>query len=169
MWQNVTPMILLPYMGKGASQVAQWWKIHPPMQERETQGCKRSGVGSIPGSGRSTRVGNDNLLQYFCLENSLDRVTWWATVHGVAKSDTSEHTHTHMGKGIGVALPWLFKTQSYYSAHAQILAVPSLSLSLVSKKQAINNMDPIVTRKLLQHKDYNYKQQLKNTQKLILS
>ena len=30
-------------------------------------------------------------------------------------------------------------------------------------------MDPIVTRKLLQHKDYNYKQQLKNTQKLILS
>ena len=105
MWQNVTPMILLPYMGKGASQVVQWWKIHPPMQERETQGCKRSRVGSIPGSGRSTRVGNDNLLQYFCLENSLDRVTWWATVHGVAKSDTSEHTHTSMGKG----MEWHFR------------------------------------------------------------
>jgi len=30
--------------------------------------------------------GNGNPLQYFCLENSMDRGAWWATVHGVAKS-----------------------------------------------------------------------------------
>ena len=40
------------------------------------------GVGSIPGSGRTLGGGNGNPLQYSCLENPMDRVTWWATVHG---------------------------------------------------------------------------------------
>ena len=44
--------------------------------------------GSIPGSGRSPGEGNGNPLQYSCLENSMDRGAWWATVHGVAKSWT---------------------------------------------------------------------------------
>ena len=44
--------------------------------------------GLIPGSGRSPGEGNGNPLQYSCLENSLDRGAWWATVHGVAKSQT---------------------------------------------------------------------------------
>ena len=39
--------------------------------------------GSIPGSRRSPGEGNGNPLQYSCLENSLDRGAWWATVHGV--------------------------------------------------------------------------------------
>ena len=43
-------------------------------------------LGSIPGLGRSTGEGNGNLLQYSCLENPMDREAWWATVHGVAKS-----------------------------------------------------------------------------------
>ena len=43
---------------------------------------------SIPGSGRSPGVGNGNPLQYSCLENSMDRGAWWATVHGVAKNQT---------------------------------------------------------------------------------
>ena len=42
-------------------------------------------VGSIHGSGRSPGEGNGNPLQYSCLVNSMDRGTWWATVHGVAK------------------------------------------------------------------------------------
>ena len=43
-------------------------------------------AGSMPGSGRSPGEGNGNLLQYSYLENSMDRGAWWATVHGVAKS-----------------------------------------------------------------------------------
>ena len=45
-------------------------------------------MSSIPGSGRSLGVGNGNLLQYSCLENSMDRGSWWVTVHGVTKSQT---------------------------------------------------------------------------------
>ena len=43
-------------------------------------------VGLIPGLGRSPGGGNSYPLQYSCLDNLIDRVTWWATVHGVAKS-----------------------------------------------------------------------------------
>ena len=45
-------------------------------------------VGLIPGSGRCTGVGNGYPLQYSCLENSMDKGAWWATVHGVTKSWT---------------------------------------------------------------------------------
>ena len=50
-------------------------------------------VGSIPGSGRSPGGGYDNPLQYSCLENPMDRGTWWARVHWVAESDMTEYTH----------------------------------------------------------------------------
>ena len=45
-------------------------------------------LGSIPGSGRSSGEGNGNPLQYSCLENSMDRGAWQATVRGVPKSQT---------------------------------------------------------------------------------
>ena len=45
-------------------------------------------AGSIPDSGRFPGGGNDNPLQYSCLENPMDRGTWQATVHRVAKSQT---------------------------------------------------------------------------------
>ena len=45
-------------------------------------------VGLIPGSGRSPGGGNDNPLQYSCLENPMDRGVWQATVHRVTKSWT---------------------------------------------------------------------------------
>ena len=48
--------------------------------------CKAGDPGSLPGWGRSPREGNGNPLWYSCLENPTDRGTWWATVHGVAKS-----------------------------------------------------------------------------------
>jgi len=44
--------------------------------------------GSIPGSERLPGEGNGNPLQYFCLENSMDRGTWWDTVHSVEKTQT---------------------------------------------------------------------------------
>ena len=49
-------------------------------------------LGSIPGLERSLEVGNGNPLQYSCLEISMDRGAWWATVHGVAKSQTRLNT-----------------------------------------------------------------------------
>ena len=55
-------------------------------------------VALIPGSRRSLGRGHGNSLQYFCLENPMDRGAWWATVHMVAKGQTclwwlSTHTH----------------------------------------------------------------------------
>ena len=57
-------------------------------------------TGSIPGSGRSAGGGHGNPLQYFCLENPMDRGVWRATVHGVPKSWTqlkqlTTHTQGH--------------------------------------------------------------------------
>ena len=54
-------------------------KNPPAMQEN---------LGSIPGSGRSPGEGNGNPLQYSCLQIPMNRGAWWATVHGVAKSQT---------------------------------------------------------------------------------
>ena len=51
--------------------------------------CHAGDPGSIPGLGRSPGEGNGNPLQYSCLGNSRERVTWWATVHGVTKTQLS--------------------------------------------------------------------------------
>ena len=53
--------------------------------------------GSIPGLERSPGEGNGNPLQYSCLENPMEGEAWWATVHGVANSQTrlSEFTSLH--------------------------------------------------------------------------
>ena len=50
--------------------------------------CNAGEQGSIPGSGRSSGEENGNSLQYSCLENSIDRGAWPATVPEVAKSRT---------------------------------------------------------------------------------
>ena len=47
--------------------------------------CNAGDLGSIPGSGRCPAEGNGYPLQYSCLENPMDRGTWWATVHGAAR------------------------------------------------------------------------------------
>ena len=53
-------------------------------------------LGSIPGSGRSPRGEHGNPLQYSCLEKTMDKEAWQATVHGVTKSRTrlSDLAHT---------------------------------------------------------------------------
>ena len=50
--------------------------------------AKAGDSGSILGLGRSPGVGNDNSLQYSCLENSMGRGAWRAPIHGVTKSQT---------------------------------------------------------------------------------
>ena len=54
-------------------------------------------VGSIPGSGRPPGGGNDNPLQYSCLESPMDREARQAPIHLVSKSQTqlkqTEHAH----------------------------------------------------------------------------
>ena len=45
-------------------------------------------LSSIPALGRPPGEGNDNPLQYSCLESSMDRGAWRATIHGVANSQT---------------------------------------------------------------------------------
>ena len=52
--------------------------------------------GSIPGSGRSPGEGNGNPLQYYCLENPMDRGAWRATVYGAAKSQTRLNDFTSL-------------------------------------------------------------------------
>ena len=63
-------------------------KGFPGGSEVKAPACNAGDLGSIPGLGRSTGEGNGNPLQYSCLENPMDGGAWWATVHGVAKSQT---------------------------------------------------------------------------------
>ena len=71
------------YNGNLSFQVAQWLRIHLPMQETQTRD-----LGSIPGSGRFPGGGHGNPLQYSCLENPMDGGLWQATVQRVTKSRT---------------------------------------------------------------------------------
>ena len=55
----------------------------------------------IPGLGRSPGGGNGKPLHYSCLENSMDRGPWWATVHGVAESDmTKQASRYYLSRAI---------------------------------------------------------------------
>ena len=56
---------------------------NPPTNEGDARDAD-----SIPGLGRAPGVGNGSLLQYFCLENFMDRGAWQATLKGDAKGGT---------------------------------------------------------------------------------
>ena len=73
------------------------WNTLPDGAEIKNTPANVGHTGSIPGSGRSSAVGNGNPFWHSHLEKSMDRGAWRATVHGVAKSQTplKAHTHTH--------------------------------------------------------------------------
>ena len=75
------------YLQHRASQVVQWQRIHLPIQEMQ-----ETWVWYL-GQEDPSRVGNGNLLQYSCLENSMDRGAWRAIVHGLTKSQKQLSAH----------------------------------------------------------------------------
>ena len=77
--------------GPSTDEWIKMYYIHmgiPGDSEVKASACNAGDRGLIPGSGIFPEEGNGNPLQYSCLENPMDRGAWWATVHGVAKSQT---------------------------------------------------------------------------------
>ena len=69
----------------------------PGNSDSKGSACNAGDLGSVSGLGRSPGEGNSHPLQYSCLENSMDRGVWWATVHGVTESDTTYiYIHIHI-------------------------------------------------------------------------
>ena len=60
----------------------------PGGSDGKESACNTGNSVSIPVSGRYPGGRHSNPLQYFCMENPMDRGVWWATVHGVEKSWT---------------------------------------------------------------------------------
>ena len=62
--------------------------VFPGGSDGKEFACNAGDPGLISGSERSSGGGNGNSIQYSCLENPMEKGTYWATVHGVAKSQT---------------------------------------------------------------------------------
>ena len=79
---NISPIDYLGFFNKvvTAFQGLPWWL------SGEESACNVGDLGSIPELGRSPGRGYGNPLQYFCLEKSMDREAWWATIYRVAQS-----------------------------------------------------------------------------------
>ena len=84
-WSNLALLLLLSplLMGFPGGSVVK----NPPANAGDA-GDFDPWIRKIPGGG------NDNPLQYSCLESPMDRGAWWVTVHGVSKSQTWLSTHT---------------------------------------------------------------------------
>ena len=96
----------------------------PSCSDGEESACNAGHLGSIPGLESSPGEGNGYPLQYSCLENPMDRETWWATVHEVAKSWI-----------------WLSVYYCHFSRNCFIY-IYGFSGSSVAKESACNAGDP---------------------------
>ena len=79
------------FQSKGKYSIVDLVSGFPSSSVGKESACNAGDTGdgsSIPGLGRCPAEGNGNSLQYSSLENPMDRGAWWATVHGVAKSQT---------------------------------------------------------------------------------
>ena len=130
------------FTGHSHSIVIYQMSLHQVVNNLPTSAGDPRDVGSIPGSGRSLGEGNGNPLHYSCLENSMDRVAWQATVHGVAKeSDTAEQACTRCVRGRAVlalahgpilkrktssTVPWYETDLGNDLYHHQIIQVSSM-------------------------------------------
>ena len=86
------PVILIPACASSSTAFHMMYSAYilcfPGGSEVKASACNAGDLGLIPGLGRSPGEGNSNPLRYSCLENPMDGGAWWATVHGVAKSQT---------------------------------------------------------------------------------
>ena len=71
-----------------------WGRVVKNLPPRAGDAGDARDAGSVLASVRFPAVGSGNPLQYFCLENSMDRAAWWATICGVAKNQTQLSVHT---------------------------------------------------------------------------
>ena len=60
----------------------------PGDSDGKESACNVGDLGSVPRLGKSRGGGHGNPLQYYCLENSVNRGAWGAAFHGVTKSQT---------------------------------------------------------------------------------
>ena len=77
----------------------------PGGSDGKESACNAGDPGSIPGLGMTLEKGMANPLQYSCLEKSMDRGTWRATIHGVTESDTTEQLTLFATPNFPVSLP----------------------------------------------------------------
>ena len=82
--------LVCPYRGTGdlSWEASGCHGAFPGGSDSKESACNAGNLGLIPGSGRSSGEGNGNPVQHCCLENSMDRGTRQARVHGITKSWT---------------------------------------------------------------------------------
>ena len=98
------------------------------------------GQSSIPGLGRSPREGHGIALQYSHLENPVDRGAWWATVHGVAESDTTDQVTLSQFQWIHLHVSRMFLGRFLQNQRA-----PKCNSEAKQHRNSINDQSPIHT------------------------
>ena len=111
-------------------------------------------AGSIPGLGRSPGAGKGKPLQYSRLENSMDRGTWWATVHGAAKNQTVQLNMHGFPKPFPLGSQWYNGSSVFCkSPHFPISSINYTIIKMITTSSSQGNVAWIIlhTIWILQH------------------